>query len=635
MHNMRSIITKTILLWSLLVCVSVVNAQYVTIADRGFGAWLVANGYSSCITGAGTTTMQLDTTCATVLNATSIVIQGDTNIHAIGEVKYFKNLEELRVSTYTVTLLPDPLPSTLLHLDISSSGILNLPVDLPSGLLDLQLDGTGVSFIPPLPSSLMRLWCGYGAPKVITSLPPSLGDFECSNCGLSTLPALPSTLVYLDLSYNQLTTLPLLPDTMSSAILDHNRFTQLANLPIYTSLDITISDNPSLTCLPSYSYINTLNFSNTGIACIPNSNITSSTPSISTLPLCSTSNPNGCSYVQLVYPGDANNDRHADNGDLLNIGLAYGATGPVRSGASLAWVGQAATDWTDSFSTGLNYKFSDCNGDGTIDANDTLAILQNFGLSHAKNDGSEQTWLSGAPSLTVKLTRDTITNGDTMTVNVILGDATTPANNIYGLAFTFNYDPAVTDTNTSSFRFANSWLYNSATTITLSKDLKAFGRVKAAITGINHQNRSGNGVIALYKATITTGNINGKDLSYYSNRIFISDITTIDASGAPIALNAGADSNKVSYTPTGIREIGYTEQVAVYPNPTKDKVQVICAHAMQQIQLMDIAGKVVKTIEANEYKAINIDLAGIESGIYTMQVNTAQGRVLTKLSILK
>jgi hypothetical protein len=336
-----------------------------------------------------------------------------------------------------------------------------------------------------------------------------------------------------------------------------------------------------------------------------------------------------------VWPGDANANHLVDNNDLLPIGLAYDSTGSARTGASIVWVAQASRDWSGAFSGGINYKHADCNGDGIINANDTVAILQNFGLTHSKNDGDVPAWRSGIPGLSVKYSRDTITNGDTVTVNIILGDAANPVTSIYGLAFTFNYDPAVMDSNVSSFKFANSWFYNPATTIAISKDLKALGRVKAAVTGINHQNRGGNGVIASYKATITTGNINGKNLSYYNNRVFISDITATDVSGSPITLNAGVDSNRVAYTPTGINEINYVEQIAVYPNPAAGKVQVTCANAMQQIQLMDITGKVIRSLDANEHKAVTMELSGINAGIYFVQVTTAQGRALSKLSITK
>ena len=87
---------------------------------------------------------------------------------------------------------------------------------------------------------------------------------------------------------------------------------------------------------------------------------------------------------------------------------------------------------------------------------------------------------------------------------------------------------------------------NSSNSININKDLRATGEVKAAITGINHTNRSGSGEIAQFWAIITTGNINGKDLHYYRNVNYISDIKATDIHGNPIVVNAGIDSNRVA-----------------------------------------------------------------------------------------
>lgn len=83
-----------------------------------------------------------------------------------------------------------------------------------------------------------------------------------------------------------------------------------------------------------------------------------------------------------VWPGDANNDLEANHYDLMTIGLNYGLEGPKRENASIAWYGQFAQNWSTYQLDGTNNKYGDCNGDGIIDANDTLAINENFAFSH-------------------------------------------------------------------------------------------------------------------------------------------------------------------------------------------------------------------------------------------------------------
>ena len=73
-----------------------------------------------------------------------------------------------------------------------------------------------------------------------------------------------------------------------------------------------------------------------------------------------------CSVISDVWPGDANYDLTVNNFDVLNIGLAFNETGPVRVGATNNYVAQPATDWSSFFQSGVNKKHADCNGDDFV-----------------------------------------------------------------------------------------------------------------------------------------------------------------------------------------------------------------------------------------------------------------------------
>ncbi|MCW3126691.1 MAG: hypothetical protein JWO03_2349 [Bacteroidetes bacterium] len=619
---------KTAILFSFIFAFTLLRAQYVSIPDAGWGSWLNANGYSAAMTGSSGSGWNLDTTSSVVLSATSIQAVGDTFISNIDGIQYFKNLTYLRISDDWNLHAVGALPESLQDIDFSQTGLMSVPT-LPSGLVGLIIDGTPLNVIPALPNSIGRLWCGYGAAKTFTVLPTDLQDFECASSSVTSLPPLPPGLQYFNCSSNLLTTIPQLPDTMVSLIADHNNLTSLTNLPLYLSGDLYLTDNPGLTCLPSYSYISNLTFTNTAIACLPNYNIGVCVPATTTVPLCSTSNPNGCTFQLLVWPGDANNDRHADNADLLNIGLGYGTTGAARTGASIVWVGQSANDWTDTFLTGLNYKFADCNGDGTIDATDTVAILTNFGLTHSKVNGAAP-WRSGTPGIRVSFSADTLHAGDTLVTSFILGDSATPANNISGLAFTYHYDALVTDTTAVSFSFISSWLNSSTGAISISRDELSTGTLKAAITRIDHTSHSGFGTIAVMYARITSDNINGKNLKYYSNLGYISDITAVDAAGHTISLNAGQDSAKVEYTPTGIHD-QQASRISIYPNPAKDHIQIVSGDEIQDITVYNAMGQVLLSKTSINKLSDTIDLTTLNNGVYFVTVNTTTNKKLMKL----
>jgi hypothetical protein len=325
-----------------------------------------------------------------------------------------------------------------------------------------------------------------------------------------------------------------------------------------------------------------------------------------------------------VWPGDANHDGSANNTDLLAVGLAYGNTGPIRAGASIVWQGQAATDWTDTLANGANQKHVDCNGDGVANANDTVAILQNYGLTHAKTDDLADPWRAGSPELSIQYSKDTVVAGDTLTVSFLLGDAVTPVSNIYGLAFTYHYNPLVVDSNSIVFRYPNSWFGTGSNKISIHKDFKKPGLIRTAITGIDHINRSGNGKIAEFIATITTGNINGKNLSYFNNLTYITEITAVDKNGKSIQINAGRDSNEVAYTPTGINDLNKAMAVAVYPNPTQSSITVkVNREAVgTSYTLSDVMGRVIRSGQLMQETNL-LPLVEFEKGVYILQIGDA------------
>ena len=87
---------------ALLLLLSTVNAQYVTIPDSAFRSQLIIN-YSSCFNGAG----QMDTTCSAIINEDSLDFNSSVNggngviepslIDNIYGLQYFKNLQFLRM----------------------------------------------------------------------------------------------------------------------------------------------------------------------------------------------------------------------------------------------------------------------------------------------------------------------------------------------------------------------------------------------------------------------------------------------------------------------------------------------------------------------------------------------------------
>lgn len=334
-----------------------------------------------------------------------------------------------------------------------------------------------------------------------------------------------------------------------------------------------------------------------------------------------------------VWPGDADHNGVADNNDLLPIGTAYGLNGIARVDQSIVWTAHAATNWGVQFLSGENTKHADCDGNGVIDANDTTAILTNFGLVHSKTDGAGP-WRSGIPGIILRYSKDTVVAGDTLVTTLILGDSVSSVSGLYGLAFTFHYDPLVCDSMTTSFVFPNSFLGTPSTKMSLHKDFRTAGEVKAAVTGIDHLNRSGYGAIATFSCIITTDNLNGKDLLYYTNVNYISDIKAVDKDGITLPLNGAADSNSVGYEPSGIHAV-HAERVSLYPNPAASQVSIMAQSAITQVTLTDVLGQQALSQSGRNATIQTLDISALAAGVYTVHITTLSGSGTARLVVTR
>lgn len=334
------------------------------------------------------------------------------------------------------------------------------------------------------------------------------------------------------------------------------------------------------------------------------------------------------------WPGDANYDGIADNTDLLQIGLGYNLTGTNDYyWADLEWRPHPIRNWDTASTDGVNFKHADCNGDGTINADDTIAILLNYGLTHPRS--GEQEWRADIPALNPIVLNDTITNGDTLVVDLVLGDALNPATDVYGIAFTLNYDMLTVDTTLTRITFGDSWLGDATDKISISKDITDVGQIKCGITRIDHANRSGNGAIGTAIFVITTDNINGKDLSYYTSHTWISDITAIDRAGNSIDINAGRDSAAIGYEITGINDIAWADKINLYPNPASNTLNINSPQVIvNTVAITNVLGEQLMLTNVSANKAsINIEI--LQPGIYFTELNTDKGTFTKRLFVTR
>lgn len=337
-----------------------------------------------------------------------------------------------------------------------------------------------------------------------------------------------------------------------------------------------------------------------------------------------------------VWPGDANRDLVANNNDLLAIGVGYNSIGPLRPGANISWTSQQAMFWGPTLSNGKDYCNTDCNGDGTINHNDTTAIVQNYGLTHILKTAAP-IYQSGLPDLQVQFPMDTIYPGQALSLPVNLGDNGNLIAAIYGLAYTINFNSKDIDTSKIKMRYTTSWLANgSGNLLSIQKVWGKQGQLDIAVTRTSHTNISGYGQIGTLDI-VMKDDIVPKLASTFTKK-FQLDITSVKAikvDETPVFLNALKDSViiKVYQVMTGINNSIGADEFVVYPNPATEKLIIRSAGIISKVELMNSLGQQILATGVAADNFVTLETGAVLPGIYYLAVSTNKGRFVQRVCI--
>jgi hypothetical protein len=339
-----------------------------------------------------------------------------------------------------------------------------------------------------------------------------------------------------------------------------------------------------------------------------------------------------------VWPGDANHDLIVNNLDLLPIGLHYAQTGSARSVISNSWQPYPALDWGINQTNGEDIKHADCNGDGTINNNDTLAVNLNFSSMHMITSPvfEERT---GTPDLYMVSGTATYSPGSWVEVDVMAGNATVPVENLYGLAFNISYDASLVQSGTENMYYSPSWFVNPGTDgISFAKIVAPAATAYGALTRTDHMNTDGYGKIASFrfqlKSTITVPTpMNFSYSGYFAN----------DSAGVPVPLNPLPYSIMVDPLATGVIEEITSNDILVHPNPFTGNTLIsygLSERAKVTIEIFDAIGHHVKTIFSGEQFAGKYNYnytaeEGHESGVYFLRMVIGEKTIMKKLIEIK
>lgn len=337
--------------------------------------------------------------------------------------------------------------------------------------------------------------------------------------------------------------------------------------------------------------------------------------------------------VSDVWPGDANYDLVADNNDILNIGLAYGYSGPVRSSASLAWVAQPAGDWTAQFANGANLKHADTDGNGVVNVDDTTAVSLNYGLTHPFRLMPPAITSLPSPQLYVVTNPDTANLSDTVNVEVFLGTGTTQVDSIYGIAFTLNYDTALVSDSYFNADFNGCWMGTPGVDlITFSHNRYSDGAMDFAIVRTDQNNTNGFGFLNRLGIVIVD-NVGAK----VTLPLTISNVTAITASEYVLSLLVSNDSVLIDTTGTvGINELmPLADQFSLYPNPAGNFIQL--SAPLNETFEMEVFNQFGRSMLPKQMvsNGVRMNTTSLSQGVYYMTLTGSKGKITRKFNVIR
>lgn len=335
-----------------------------------------------------------------------------------------------------------------------------------------------------------------------------------------------------------------------------------------------------------------------------------------------------------VWPGDTDHNGIANHQDLLNIGLAYGQNGPDRGlEINRNWEPINAANWdTLTPQSFTDFKHIDADGNGRIEASDTLAIVENWGKTTPWYESPADEGIvrfepqQGAP-LFVEA-REEVKIGKN-TFDVILGTEANPAEEVYGLAFSISYEYEGIQSGQVYAGFDSTWLGTLGDNLlSLQRNDPEQNRIDIAITRTDGQNISGRGAIASLHITIEDIILfEGSDelIVFEIENVRVINALELDQPTAPTP-----SSMVVSQQTTPTRDLLDERYIQVYPVPAREAIKIDASGLLpERMSVLSPQGTVLISKAFDKV----LEVGDLQAGIYFLKLEV-QGQSVIKPIII-
>ncbi len=343
-----------------------------------------------------------------------------------------------------------------------------------------------------------------------------------------------------------------------------------------------------------------------------------------------------------VWPGDANGDKIVNYLDLLDVAAGFGIKGPPRINAGIAWDKQFSNEWLYKTPGGLNYKHLDCNGDGIINAADTLVIATNYGKSINPQQQPQPVQSPQDPPLYFRFAERVYYGGDTVKVSVILGANNNHMNEAYGIALKYLYDDTYMQPGTYRFNWVCNGFCVENNTLNIYRQSGNTTVAEGAMARTDRARSAEKGIVAQINFVLRDSNFAYPEQGAAIAFNFLHS-KVINKAGAPIKVFSKGDSvtvfrvrEKEDTSHIGIKPESISSQLKVYPNPASNMVYIDAGeHLLQELYVINMLGESVIFMSNPAVSKASINTSQLPPGIYFLRLKTGNNHTQHKLIIAK
>lgn len=344
-----------------------------------------------------------------------------------------------------------------------------------------------------------------------------------------------------------------------------------------------------------------------------------------------------CEGSDCLWPGDANRNGVCNNMDLLWIGLANQSNigGDVRPSATSTWTPQnPPNDWLEQHPvSNINYKYADTNGDGWIDGVDYEIFPNLYNQSNDQFTGFMGHEILG-PDLHLEVSDLTPAPGQTVSVSIQLGSAAMPINDIYGIAFSIEFDTAIVAEQLTTFSNEGGWMNSPDANLYTSSKIDALVDIHTpqfAYVSQGGEAQSGFGEICKMDIVIEDViiGIDGEPMDSVELALNFKRVLGLNAFEEDMMITV--NNTPILVNNTHIKPIDLPDfKVSVQT----DHILIAPHSELDRVRLLDYYGRLL-AIQTTDGQASQINTSHLTSGIYLLSLETKKGKVVKKIPVFR